>query len=402
MKFKPPKGTRDLLEKDAEKMKRIQEIVSKIFEIYGFGPMFTPSIENYNLLSSKNVGDSIKDDIYYFKDKSNREIGLHFDLTIPLARIIASNPSIPKPFKRYSIDKVWRYDNPQSMRWREFWQADIDIIGSNSILSEAELISVICKCLDELGINDYYIRLNNRKYLDKIIGKCVDYNKIKNVYRIIDKLDKIGKDKVISELSKIKCDKKEIIELLDGIKIEDGDISLLINYLEYFGYSDKIKIDTSLVRGLDYYTGLIFEVSIDGKISCGGGGRYDNLISDIGGDNVSGVGISLGLDRILEILNKNGIQLNSKDKFLIVNVDENSKKESIKIVQKLRNSGLHCQFNLNNKSLSNQLEYANSQNIRYVLIIGDKEIKMKRFQLRDMKLNEQKDFNIDSIISKFS
>ena len=405
MKFKPPKGTKDLMPEDAEKMQALQRIVADVFDLYGFRPVSTPAFESFDLLSSKGgLGEAVKDEIYYFKDKSNRELGLRFDLTMPLARIMSSDPTIQKPFKRYSIGTVWRYDNPQAMRWREFYQADIDTIGPSSVMADAEIIAATCECLNRMGFADYYIRVNNRKFLDSKIGRCVPEEKIPEVFRVLDKLDKIGKDGVVAELKKIDCEKKEIIDLIDNTSAAESDeeIRELFDYLKDFGVDDKVKVDTSLVRGLDYYTSLVFEVFLGAKVSCGGGGRYNNLISKIGGSATPAVGISLGLDRILQVMKEGEMKISEKEKprILIANVDDDVIPDVIRISQQLRKEGLACQINLTGRGLSKQLEFANSQGIRYVVVVGKKEIEMKRFQFRDMKLNQQRDLGIDSIVSK--
>ncbi len=406
MKFQPPKGTRDLLPDDARRLQYVWSVVADVFERYGFKPLYTPAFESFDLLAAKGgLGDAVKDEIYYFRDKSDRELGLRFDLTMPLARVVASNPQMPKPFKRYSIEKVWRYDNPQAMRWREFWQADIDTVGSKSIIADAEIIAATCECLEKLGFNNYYIRVNNRKFLDSKIGRVVPKDKIPKVFRVLDKLDKIGEDGVVAELKKIGCDKKEIRDLISDKESagKDEEIQALLDYLKDFGLEGKIKIDSSLVRGLDYYTGLVFEVFLGGKVSCGGGGRYDNLIGKIGGQATEAVGISLGIDRIIEAMKEEKIEPDapSGTSILVANVDEDVRSDMIRVAQKLRGEGIACQMNLTDRYLSKQLEFANSQGIRYVLIVGKEELKMKRFKLRDMVSNTQKELGLDAIVSMF-
>lgn len=403
MKFQVPKGTRDLLPDDAEKMKNIVGVVSQVFEKYGFKPMTTPAFENFDLLMAKGgLGESVKDEIYYFRDKSDRELGLRFDLTMPLARIIATNPQMQKPFKRYAIDKVWRYDNPQLMRWREFWQADIDTIGVKSLIADAEIIAASCECLEKLGFKDYKIRVNNRKFVEKEIGKEIPQEKIPQVFRIIDKLDKIGKDGVISELKKINCDKKKVREIISnkGSVKKDSELKEFISYLKDFGFDKKIEFDASLMRGLEYYTGLVFELSLGENVSCGGGGRYDNLIGKIGGRQVEAIGFSFGLDRILEIMKEKKLFSESKSRVsvMVANVDDSVIKDMISVAQKIREKGISVQMNLTDKYLSKQLEFANSQNVRYVVIVGKEEVKKKKFKLRDMKANSQKEMSLESII----
>jgi histidyl-tRNA synthetase len=407
MKFQTPKGTRDLMPDDAEKLKFVIRTVSDVFEKYGFKPLYTPAFENFDLLMAKGgLGEAVKDEIYYFRDKSDRELGLRFDLTMPLARIIASNPQIQKPFKRYAIDKVWRYDNPQAMRWREFWQADIDTVGVKSIIADAEIIAAACECMSRLGIKDYKIRANNRKFAEKEISKAVPQEKITQVFRIIDKLDKIGKEGVMAELKKIDCDKKQVKDLIsdkESVK-KDPEVKELISYLKDFGVDDNIEFDSSLMRGLEYYTGLVFELSLGGTVSCGGGGRYDNLIGKIGGRPVEAIGFSLGLDRILEVMKEKNLFTESESRadVMVANVDDTVMGDVISISKKLREKGIPVQMNLTDRYLSKQLEFANSQKIRYVVIVGRDEVKKKKFKLRDMKSETQKEMSLEQIIRELN
>lgn len=405
MRFRPPKGTRDMMPDEATRFQYVRNVIVEVFQKYGFKPFYTPSFESFEFLTSKGgLGEAVKDEIYYFKDKSGREMGLRFDLTMPLARIVASNPSIPKPFKRYSIDKVWRYDNPQAMRWREFLQADIDTIGSKSVVADAEVVAAACECLEALGFKDYYIRVNNRKFLDSKIGRSVPKKKIAQVFRILDKLDKVGEKEVLSELKKIGCDTKDVKDVIGNRELaeKDEEVQEFLDYMKDFGYADKIKADASLVRGLDYYTGLVFEVFLGSKVSCGGGGRYDDLIGKVGGEQTPAVGISLGVDRIMQVMNEKKLILGPAPRVvaLVANVDDDVRSDAIKIAQKLRKEGIPCQVNLTDRFLSKQLEYANSQGIPFVVIVGKEELKARRFKLRDMKQNEQKELSLDAIVSK--
>jgi histidyl-tRNA synthetase len=416
MKFQPPKGTRDFLPEDAIKLQKIVESVKSVFEKYGFEPATTPAFESFGLLSAKGgLGEAVKDEIYYFKDKSNRELGLRFDLTMGLVRMVASNPQLPKPFKRYAIGNVWRYDNPQKLRFREFAQADIDIIGSKSLLADAECLACVCECLDKLGFKDYYIRVNNRKILQKIFEKFVKKEKITEAFRIIDKMDKIGLENVKKELEKKEIDAKilELIkisgsndEVIKKIEKEFGDseglneLKELLRWSETFGIKNRLKIDLSLVRGLDYYTGVVFEVFLGIKLGCGGGGRYDNLIETVGGQKTCATGISLGLDRIFGVMKERKMLDAQKtvSKVFVANVDEKARSDSIKIAQRLRNVGISCQTDLMDRSLTKQLEFANRLGIPYVIVVGDEEIRKNRFKLKDMEKRTEEELPIEEII----
>ena len=407
MGFQVPKGTRDFLPKEAINFFKLIQTVRKVFEEYGFDPIITPAFESFELLAAKGgLGEAVKDEIYYFKDKSDRELGLRFDMTMPLARVVSSNPQMPKPFKRYVIDKVWRYDNPQAMRWREFWQADIDVVGSSSVLADVECLAAVCKILSELGLKDYFIRVNSRKLLDGLMSKSVPENRILEVFRILDKQDKIGIEQVKEELNSIGVDGKAIIKVLtekdiDISSFEGGqEIKEFFEYAKAYGIDKKLKLDLSLVRGLEYYTGVVFEVFVGAKVSCGGGGRYDNLIEVVGGAKISATGISLGLDRIFEVMKEKKIfeMKNTVTKVFVANVDEKTKKNAIKIAQKLRNEGISCQTDLMNRNLSKQLQYADSLGIPYSIVVGEKELKEKKFKLKDMKKKTERKMELEEII----
>lgn len=403
MKFQTPKGTRDLMPQDAELLNFVKSTVSRVFESFGFSPLYTPAFESFDLLAAKGgLGEAVRDEIYFFKDKGDRELGLRFDQTMPLARIVASNPQMPKPFKRYAIGTVWRYDNPQAMRWREFWQADIDVVGSKLVVSDAEVVAAACKCLEEIGFEDYSIRVNNRKFLDARIGKSIDKEKIPQVFRTLDKLDKIGEEGVKAELKRMGCDKKDVLSVISDKSCaeDDDDIQELMKCMKAFGFEKRMVVDASLVRGLEYYTGLVFEISLGKGVSCGGGGRYDDLIGKIGGQKTEAVGISLGLDRIVEAMKDSNIGAvkELRPRVFVANVDESVRKDAIKVAQDLRERGIDCQMNLTDRFISKQMELANSQGIRYVLIVGKDEVKAKKFKLRDMRENLQKELSLDGVV----
>lgn len=423
MKFQTPKGTRDLMPEDAAKMQKVIDTARSVFESYGFLPLFTPAFESFELLSAKGgLGEAVKDEIYYFKDKSDRELGLRFDLTMPLARVVVSNPQIPKPFKRYAIGKVWRYDQPQAMRWREFWQADVDVIGSRSTLADAECLEAICECLNRLGFESYYIRINNRKLMQTIFGKLLgsDKEKIVGAFRTIDKLEKISEDNVKEELKSNGVSDKNIEKIFKLIKISGSNKSILskikkkygenegvkelaelLKYAKIFGIGKKLKIDLSLVRGLDYYTGLVFEVSLGEKVSCGGGGRYDNLMGVVGGASLPATGISLGLDRIVEVMKDTNLfeKRESSVKVFVANVGETIK-DAINIASKLRKRGISTQTDLMDRDLTKQLEYADSSAIPYVVIVGEEELRKKKFKLKDMIKKTEVELSLMDIIRK--
>jgi len=228
MKFQPPKGTRDYMPEQAAKLQKLLDIVRSVFEKYGFAPLFTPVFEDFRLLSAKGgLGEAVKDEIYYFKDKSDRELGLRFDLTMPLVRVIASNPQLKLPFKRYAIGRVWRYDQPQAMRYREFWQADIDVVGTGSTVADVECLAATCECLERLGFQDFFIRINNRKVVQSVFEKSIEGENIKDVFRVIDKLDKIGEEGVRAELEQKITDSRNIAKIIKFLKISGSNNAII-------------------------------------------------------------------------------------------------------------------------------------------------------------------------------
>jgi len=430
-KFQPPRGTRDFLPEEMIRLEFVMNALKKIFEKYGFESFETPAFENFELLAAKGGGgDAIKDQIYYFKDKSDRELGLRFDLTVPLARVVANNPQLPKPFKRYCIGRVWRYEEIRKDRFREFWQCDVDTVGSNSMEADTEILAIVVESLEELGFKKFCVKLNNRKILSGLIELIkVPEEKKYEVFRSIDKIIKFGEDTVKKELENAGLTEEQIDKLLKLIKIEgspekvlkDGEKLLkdtkigldglnelkeIVDSSKSYGFTDKIVIDFSLARGLDYYTGPIFEiVDTSGKNigSLAGGGRYDKLIELFGGKPTSATGLSLGIERIIELMKEEKIfdLPKTKVKVFVANVNDDVKGEAIKIANKLRKDGISCLVDLMNRNLTKQLEYADSLDIPYTVIIGPEELKRRVVKVKDMKKKEESEVKIEELSKIF-
>lgn len=417
--FQPPRGTRDFLPEEMLKREHIFSKIREVFESFGFLPMETPAFESWELLSKKSSGgEAIKDEIYYFKDKSDRELGLRFDLTVPMARVLASKPEIPKPFKRYQIGRVWRYDRPQAGRFREFWQADIDIIGSPRMEADTECLAVANKCLKNLGFNNFVIKINNRKILNGILESMKIKEKEK-VLRVLDKLDKFGFTKVQQELQSLIGEKtSKLLKFLgkkgtpdileteqfpENRNVKEGILELkeIVSFSKVYGIKN-LEIDFSLVRGLDYYTGPIFEIVIPetGMGSIAGGGRYDNLIELYGGRPTPAVGISLGIERLYEIMvSKNMLPfIKTKTEIFVARVDQRFKEKVLEVAEKLRSFGFRVQTDLMNRDLKKQLEFANKIEIPYVLFVGEREVKTGNFRIKRMKDGKETEGNIKEII----
>lgn len=390
--FQTPKGTRDLAPQEARKFQFVIDTVRAVFEKYGFNPLYTPAFEDFKLLSAKS-GESIKDDIYYFQDKSKRELGLRFEFTASLARFMSNNLNLPKPFKRYQIGSVWRYDQPQAMRFREFMQADIDIVGSESILADVEVLSCFSECLDKLGFKDYYIRVNSRKIMEE---KLKQFGDIKEIFRSIDKMDKIGDKGVIEELKSKKLDSDKIMKVIKELKPE-GEINELFEFAKKAGFDKRLKFDSSLVRGLDYYSGLVFEVYAGKGLSCGGGGRYDNLIKLIGGPDLPAVGISFGVDRLVGLMDELKLFKLDDNRLFVVAVSDSVRDDVVKICRELREKGVKCDYDIMDRKLTKQLNYASSMEFPFVAVVGEKELKEKSVNLKDMKSGKEKMIKIIDI-----
>jgi histidyl-tRNA synthetase len=429
-KFQSPRGTRDFLPEGMIRLEYVMNILKKTFEKYGFSNFETPAFENFELLAAKGGGgDAIKDQIYYFKDKSDRELGLRFDLTVPLARVVANNPQLPKPFKRYCIGRVWRYEEIRKDRFREFWQCDIDTVGSSSMEADVEILAIVVETLEELGFKKFCIKLNNRKILTGLVELIQAPEEKKfEVFRAIDKLIKFGEDTIRQELENAGLTTEQINKLLRMIKLEGSpekalkegerilkstkigmeglkELKEIVDSSKSYGFSDRIVIDFSLARGLDYYTGPIFEaIDTSGKNigSLAGGGRYDNLIEVLGGRPTPATGISFGIERIIEVMKEEKMFdfPRTKIKVFVANVNEEVKEETVKIAKNLRKKGIPCQIDLMNRNLTKQLEFADSLGIPYVVIVGPEELKRKVVKIKDMKKKKGFEIKIEEISQK--
>ena len=439
-----PKGTRDFGPKEMKKREYLFNIFKDAFSIYGFNALETPSMENINVLNGKygeegdklifrilDSGDFIKDvDSIESKDSNNlrKEIskkGLRYDLTVPFARYVSMNrDKITLPFKRYQIQNVWRADRPQKGRFREFYQCDVDYIGTKSIVCEAEIIDLVYSIFEKLKIQDFSVKLNNRKVLFGIVETLSLQDNFDKICIIIDKIDKIGKDKFIEELKNIDLSKSQI-EKLNSVLFFDGSNDDKIKFLKDFlsksstglegineienltKLSKEFIFDINLARGLSYYTSSIFEVILDEKNigSLCGGGRYDDLTEIFGYKDISGIGISFGIERIYEIMKERNLfpdSINKKDTVLVCSMSEKYLDDSLRISSILRNNNISTDLYPDNPKLKKQLQYANNNDIPYVIIIGEDEVTSKLFTLKDMETGSQEKLGIDEIISKVS
>ncbi|MFB6088422.1 MAG: histidine--tRNA ligase, partial [Candidatus Aenigmatarchaeota archaeon] len=389
-KMKNPKGTRDILPKEKILKNKIIDLLENTFGKYGFEPLETPAIQKYDVLSSKYAGGSeILEETYSFKDRGERKLGLRYDLTVPLCRVIASNKQIPKPFKRYEIGRAWRDGPVKKGRLREFWQCDVDTIGSDNMLADAEFMKIVEEVLEELDLN-FTIKFNNRKILDGIL-ESVGVSKViwNSFLQSIDKLEKIGKDGVKKELMNKGFESETIDNVFDIIlkkgkdeellnKLEEinnehmrqglREIKELRNYAKLLGIDENnMKWDISLSRGLDYYTSTVYETFLeDSEVTSAiaAGGRYDDIIGSFmeEEERIPAVGLSFGIDAIIE-----AIETSEKTSVKVLVVPIGQKKEAIKAVSELRKMDINADIDLMERGISKNLDYANSKGIPYTI-----------------------------------
>ena len=443
-----PKGTRDFSPVEMVKRNFIFDTIKDVFKRFGYLPIETPSMENLSTLMGKygeegdkllfkilNSGDylsKVKSDLTEVKSgKLALEIsekGLRYDLTVPFARYVVQHRNdITFPFKRYQIQPVWRADRPQKGRYREFYQCDVDVIGSNSLLNEVELIQVIDQIFQKLDVNSI-IKINNRKILQGIAEIIGEPDKFIDITVAIDKLDKIGLEKVNEELlskgisataiEKLKPifdlsgTNKDKLESLTSIleKSEIGlkgvkEVETVLNYFDILPLNTELELDLTLARGLNYYTGAIFEViARDVKIgSICGGGRYDDLTGVFGLKDVSGVGVSFGADRIYDVMEQLDIfpkEIVASTKVMFVNFGEKEEKYCLPLLQKLRDNGINSEIFPESAKMKKQMTYANNKNIPFVVLVGESEMEKGMLTVKNMQTGEQLEMTFEELLQK--
>ncbi len=422
MDLQTAKGVRDIPPEEKELKNQVVNTLTEVFELYGFAPLETPILERYETLAAKfaagEASDALKE-TFTLMDQGDRKLGLRFDLTVPLARFMAMNPMLKMPFKRYEIGQVFR-DGPIKLgRYREFWQCDIEVIGSSSMLADAEVLAVVDSAFKRLNV-DIVIKVNNRKVLNGILEQAGIQDK-ENAIIAIDKLDKIGKEGVAKELQERGFSKKQIegifafvnenvsiAELKSTLTSQEGqqgiqELEELFSYLKAMNVS-TVQFEVSLARGLAYYTGTVFEARLkNGPISSSvaGGGRWDNMIGNFMGGNkeVPAVGVSFGLEPIMDTLRLEQ-KIKNKPSAQVYVIPINTVAESLKIVQELRGNGVSASFSLGKKGVSKNLEYASSLGIPYVVIIGEDELKKKKVLLRDMNDGTEQLLAMKDVVKK--
>ncbi len=453
MKPSIPKGTRDFSPIEIAKRNYIFNTIREVFETYGFQPIETPSFENSSTLMGKygeegdrlifkilNSGDYLKKaDQNLLEERSSAKLiskisekALRYDLTVPFARYVVQHQNeIVFPFKRYQMQPVWRADRPQKGRFREFYQCDADVVGSNSLFQEIEFVQLYDAVFTRLGLTETLIKINNRKILSGIAEIIGAQDKLIDMTVALDKLDKIGAEGVTREmLSKgisekaiekiqplfnFKGSNKDKLKQLNDLLSESEvglrgveELKFVIENIEKLGLqSAALEVDVTLARGLNYYTGAIFEVqTLKVEIgSIGGGGRYDDLTGIFGLKNISGIGISFGLDRIYLVLEELDLFKKAelpKPQILFVNFGEREALYSLEAVTKIRSRGLKAELYPDQSKLKKQMNYANKRDIPFVALVGEQELANGNFTLKDMKTGEQQTCNIEELIRLIS
>ena len=423
-------GFMELMPNEQILFEQIKQKIEKTYQKFGFLPLDTPILELSEVLLAKAGGETEKQ-IYRF-EKGDTDISMRFDLTVPLAKYVAKNyGNLSFPFRRYQIGKVYRGERTQKGRFREFYQCDIDIIGDGelSIINDAELPSVIYNVFKELGFDNFTIKINNRKLFNGLFESLNQKENAVEILRIIDNIEKIGKETVIEELEKIQVPTDSINKILEFIEIEGTtdeklqklqdlnienesfqtgleELKQVVKYVRLFGIPDSnFKVDLTIARGLDYYTGTVYETFLNEYRELGSvcsGGRYENLAEHYTDKKLPGVGISIGLTRLFYKLNElNLIKANKKSvaEVLIVPMVEDMKMP-IKLASNLRNNGINTEIFLNDKKLKAKMKYADKLEIPYVIVVGEDEVNTGIVKIKNMKTGEQVERNIEEITKK--
>jgi histidyl-tRNA synthetase len=394
------KGFRDYLPQEQIARRKIIAKISEVYERFGFAPIDTPALESYDLFKGQ-IGEDEKL-MYTFEDHGGREVALRYDLTVPLARLVASNPDLPKPFKRYVIGNSWRAENTQKGRYREFVQCDIDVIGTDSVIADVEVIAAMSQAYRALEIGDVAVKFNNRKLVDEALSELhVPKDKIVSFMRWLDKLDKLGAKK-IQEGLKGEGFKAGIMDEYAALMKEKSAqyVEEIEELLAGFGVQN-FEFDPYLMRGLDYYTGIVFEFVLKKKPefgSIGGGGRYDGLIGKISGVDMPAVGGSIGLDRMFAALLDAGmVAPQATADVLVMNVDKDTVAQCLNIATNLREAGVNCEFYFETAKMDKQFKYAEKKNIKLAIIYGGNEAKKKQVNIKDLTEKKQVTVDLDEL-----
>lgn len=403
------KGFRDFLPAEARKRQYVIGRLKKTFESFGFEPLETPTLEYEEVLLGKygEEGDKL---MYRFEDNGKRRVALRYDQTVPLSRVAAQYQNdLPTPFKRYQIQPVWRAENTQKGRYREFLQCDADIVGSDSALADAEVITTAISGIKALGFEKFKVLVNDRENLRFNAGD-IELNPDKNIsaVRAIDKLKKIGSEGVLKELSQNGFSEQEAQEILQTVKTTKPTKRLaeIFSYLEKMGISeDFYEFSPTLARGLDYYTGLIFEIEIESYTagSVCGGGRYNNLVGMFAGRAIPAVGFAYGFDRLVDAMEElnlfHDVAKVSSTRILVTIFNRESLDESLELTSSIRKSGMNAEiFDDPEAKLDKQIKYADKKGIMYVAILGPEELKNNTVTIKNLRIHDQQTVNREDLL----
>ena len=422
-----PRGVRDFLPNEALFRNKVIQTVESVFQRFGFLTIETPKIESLDLLKAKNaIGEENK----LIFEIAQENLGLRYDMTVSLARYVAMHQDLPLPFKRYCIGLSWRMDEPQRLRYREFTQADIDIVGGSIAAADAEIIGAAAATFDALGIA-VDISLNSREIIEQaLVNFGVSAEKLVGCMRILDKFDKQGRDGIQGLLngyvgeeisSKLMAmidfqgTNEEKIRYAAEIAGEDAvkELKETIDILETYKLKQKVSVDLTVIRGLDYYTGIVLEMRIDRTVEIngnlvrkfdvvGGGGRYSNLVKNVGGRDLGGVGVALGIDRILDVLDFTKQKKKSVSDVFVANIKQSNFKYALTVANLLREKGIPADINLAERNISNQLSYASNIGYRFVLVVGDSEEKNGTVKIKDMVSGKEEEVESGKLQDFFS
>jgi len=420
MEIQRPRGTRDFLFKEMKERKIVENTMRHIFETYGYNEIKTPIFEELSLFTTKS-GEGIKDQIYHFQDKGGRDLALRPELTAPVARMyIKELQKTPKPVKMYYFGSCFRYERPQAGRWRQFWQFGCELIGGKSPDSEAEVISMAAHCLEELGLEDFEIHIGNLGILRNILNDADIQGELQEqVMGVIDKGDVNELERLLSAID-VDDNSKELLFKLIGMKGNSSilkeveslincnehacnalfELEELLKSLEAFGFSNYI-VNLGIARGLDYYTGTVFEIYVHGlgaQKQISGGGTY-NLIEVFGGENVESTGFAFGFDRVMDALKKQEktIEVKGSVKVFVAPIKSELKLEAFDIAQKLRRNTIPTDVDLVGKKLKKILSQADSSGVKYVVLVGARDLEEDKVTVKEMETGEQEIVELKSI-----
>ncbi|MBI2971330.1 MAG: histidine--tRNA ligase [Candidatus Aenigmarchaeota archaeon] len=414
MKFTLPKGMKDIAPDEMAKREYVVARLKDALRRFGFQLVEPSALENLETLTAKS-GPDLEKEIYAFEDKAKRKIGLRFDLTVGMARYVASTDA-PKPLRLACISNMWRYDNPQYARYRSFWQWDAEVYGCAGAEADAEIIALMIEAFKGLGL-DAQIRINNRKLIEGfVLGIGIDKKRLAAVLRVIDKTAKLSKQQLIKEFAKCDVGKKQADAILTlckgGATLESVKATMPKNELAQEGYkeleqlfallgtykiADRCTLDLSIVRGIDYYTGTVYEAWVDGKTGAvAGGGRYDDLLS-IYGKPMPATGVAGGIERLLITLEAKKLlpATIAADQYFVAYATGDMFADAVNVVQALRKRCLPAIMDLSRRDLRKQMEYANKLNVRNVIIVGKKELEQGKLKLKDMASGSEREIRIN-------